>query len=371
MKYRALWGAAIAGLAIHSLGLGWDVYRHSSDSTLAQREDVLSLGNPSHLMIVVGMAIVAASLLGMAALWMNDRKLGGTGLAGLMVRGISLPVISVAAAGSIWLASTAEDSGHEHGLMAHEHAPGTPEEHPHDALAADAADPNSADAIVARIAGTPLAGAGGEGHTHPAATTAAVDNPMGEGENHTHGTEVNVTAEQMIAAGQFANEVKEKTAQFKDIRAAMAAGYVQITPDLPGIAAHFYRADLANDGIELDADLPETLLYSKRMDGNWKLVGVMFMAEEVSDIPPQYFGALDVWHRHENLCFTAGAAVRTTKSAAECVAGVFVAKTAYQMHVWVEPGGNGVFAHDYAPIAPGAFPGAAVPAASELRVQAR
>ena len=57
-------------------------------------------------------------------------------------------------------------------------------------------------------------------------------------------------------------------------------------------------------------------------------------------------------------------------SAAECVGGSFSARGAYQMHVWTEPGG-GVFAHDYAPISPGAFPAATRPAATELRVQAR
>ena len=92
MKYRMLWAGAAAGLAIHFLGLGWDVYRHSSDSTLAQRESVLALSNPSHLMIVVGMAIVAAALLGMAAVWMSDHEVGGAGLSGVMLRGVALPV---------------------------------------------------------------------------------------------------------------------------------------------------------------------------------------------------------------------------------------------------------------------------------------
>jgi hypothetical protein len=175
----------------------------------------------------------------------------------------------------------------------------------------------------------------------------------------------------MVAAGQFALEVKEKTAKFKDVRAALADGYIQVTQDLPGIAAHFVRLDYGNDGHEMNPERPEVLLYSKRLDGNWRLVGAMFMQEGRSDTPPQYFGGLDVWHRHTNLCFLAGARVKTAASAAECVGGVFQATGAYQMHVWVEPGGTGVFAHDYAPIAPGAFPAATLPAASELRVQAR
>ncbi|MEO8539415.1 MAG: hypothetical protein ABI577_06710 [bacterium] len=362
MKYRLLWAGAAAGVAIHFTGLGWDVYRHSHDSTLATRENILSLANPSHLMIVVGMAIVAASLLGMAACWMNDRQFGGGGLVGGTLRSVALPVIAVAAGGSIWLASTAEDSSHSHS-----HADAAAAAHTH------AADGSEIPVAVAATTGGTDATAD---HTHTAATTSSTstgsaDETMGEGNAHTHGTEVPATADQLVAAGTFANEVKVKTAKYADVRDAMAAGYVQITQDLPGIAAHFIRLDYQHDGHELDADYPEVLLYSKRLDGNWTLIGAMFMAETVSDTPPSYFGPLDVWHRHENLCFTAGSQVRTTANAAECKGGVFVKSTAYQMHVWVTPSAGGVFAHDFAPISPGAFPPATRPAAEDFRVQAR
>lgn len=365
MKYRLLWGGAVAGLAIHLLGLGWDVYRHSSDSTLAQREDVLSLGNPSHLMIVVGMAIVAVSLLGMAATWMNERNFGGAGRPGTVVRGISLPVISIVAAGSVWLASTAEDGSHDHGEMAHEHAPGTPDDHEHSTGPGTQEAPVFA-ALLGKAGSTAT-----DGHPHPSTGASSdADDAMSEANKHTHGVEVQVTAEQLVAAGQFASEVKLKTAKYADVRDALAAGYLQVTQDLPGIAAHFVRLDYRTDGHEMDPERPEVLLYTKRLDGNWRLVGAMFMAETVSETPPSYFGALDVWHRHDNLCFLPGARVKTVASAAECVGGSFSARGAYQMHVWTEPGG-GVFAHDYAPISPGAFPAATQPAATELRVQAR
>lgn len=356
MKYRILWGTAAAGVAVHFSGLGWDVYRHSHDSTLASRESVLSLANPSHLMIVVGMAIVAASLLGMAAVWMSDRQFGGTGLAGGLLRSTALPVIAMAAGGSIWLASQAEDSGHSHSESV--------ADHPHAADGSELVTTTTGDAPGATTAD----------HPHPqtaASTTGSADDAMGEGNAHTHGTEVPASAEQMVAAGQFAQAVKVKTAKYADVRDAMAAGYVQITQDLPGIAAHFIRLDYQHDGHELDADYPEVLLYTKRMTGNWQLVGAMFLAETQSDTPPSYFGPLDVWHRHENLCFIAGAQVRTASGAADCRNGLFVPATAYQMHVWVVPGGTGVFAHDFAPIAPGAFAGATRPAAEDFRVQAR
>jgi hypothetical protein len=309
------------------------------------------------------MSIVAAALLGMAAGWMNDRRLGGNGLPGLALRGVALPVIASVSAGSIWLASQAEDSSHDHSdLAAHDHAPGTPDDHVH-----DISGPGTQDAVpfLAVRSGSVAA----DGHSH--ATDGSADDPMGEGNKHTHGVEVNVTGDQLLAAAKFAEDVKEKTAKFADVRDALADGYLQVTQDLPGIAAHFVRLDYLRDGHEMDSDRPEVLLYTKRLDGNWRLVGAMFMQEGVSDTPPSYFGALDVWHRHENLCYLPGARVKTAASAADCIGGTFQARGAYQMHVWVAPGGTGIFAHDYAPITPGAFPPATLPAASELRVQAR
>ncbi len=357
MKYRILWGAACAGLVIHLSGLAWDAYRNSGDSILSQRENGLKLGSPGDLMIVLGMAIVAASTLGVAALWANDRQLGGSSRRAAVMRGLALPLISIIVGGSVWLTTNADEPTPKVVELVMEHFP-------------EKTAPIDASSNGAALVGATTAT---EDHVHPTtnSSTSVAADPLAEGDAHSHGNEVPATAEQLLAAGNFALEVKAKTEKYADIREAMAAGYVQITQDLPGIAAHFIRGDYQHDGHELDADYPETLLYTKRLDGEWQLVGVMFLAETVSDTPPSYFGPLDVWHRHENLCFVAGGRVSVTASAAECKGGLFVKQTAYQMHVWVAPGGAGVFSHDFEPISPGAFPGATLPAASELRAQAR
>ncbi|MGE3075918.1 MAG: hypothetical protein AB7N24_08535 [Dehalococcoidia bacterium] len=356
MKYRMLWATACAGLVIHLAGLTWDVYRNSGDTILTQRSSGLSLGSPGDLMIVLGMAIVAASILGMAAIWANDRQLGGSSRQAAVLRGLALPVISIVVGGSVWLATNADEPAPKVVELVMEHLSETTP------VAVGASGDAS---LVGATTST-------EDHVHTTNSSAdASSDPLGEGSSHSHGNEVPATAEQLLAAGNFAVEVKTKTEKYNDIRVAMADGYVQITQDLPGIAAHFIRVDYQHDGHEMDPDYPETLLYTKRLDGEWRLVGVMFIAEKVSDTPPSYFGPLDVWHRHENLCFVAGGRVTVTASAAECRGGLFVKETAYQMHVWVAPGGTGVFAHDFEPITPGAFPGATLPAASELRVQAR
>ncbi|WP_322818546.1 hypothetical protein [Tepidiforma sp.] len=344
MHYRMLWAGAMTGLALHLAGLGWDVYRHSHDATLAQREDVLSLTNPSHLMIVGGTALMAAALFGIAVAWMQERRIGGEGTAGVFLRAAGLPVVGIAAAGAIWLASQANTDTHVHDFP-HDHASAT------DGL----------------VRSPDHAGVPESAHSHPASTDEAA--AMGEGSAHHHHAEVPVTAEQLLAASQFVAKLEGSLQPYEDVRAAMADGYIQITQDLPGIAAHFLRPDYLRDGRQMDPEHPEVLLYTKRLDGSWRLVGAMFLAEGVTEEPPSYFGPLDAWHYHENLCFV-GSAVRVTSSQAECP-GLFTARTPWQLHVWTVPTTGGVFAHDMPEISPGAYPGAVLPAAQELRAQAR
>jgi hypothetical protein len=145
----------------------------------------------------------------------------------------------------------------------------------------------------------------------------------------------------------------------------MADGYAQITPDLPGIAAHFINGRYNSDREIMNPAEPEILLYPSAWTARGASWGHVQQRGRDRDAA-LLFGPLDVWHRHENLCFTAGAQVSVKASASECVGGVFVKTTAWNLHVWTAPGAAGVFAHDFAPITPGAFPGASRPAAQDL-----
>jgi hypothetical protein len=52
-------GLASIGTALQLVGLSWDALLHHFDSELAAREEVVSLGNPSHLLVVLGLALTA------------------------------------------------------------------------------------------------------------------------------------------------------------------------------------------------------------------------------------------------------------------------------------------------------------------------
>lgn len=340
-RYTLLWGMALAGLALHLVGLGWDAYLHSRDATLAAREGVFTLSNPGHLLVLLGMAVMASSIVGVAMVWMLERP--ATGRPILIARLAALPVVVLFGAASVWMLSLAEDTTHDHSTMDHD-------------------DP----ALVAS------ATQGQEDHAHapsasqaqsPSAAASAVS--VQQGGPHIHGTEVAVTPAQLAAAANFYSAVKTASEKYEDIRVAMANGYIQVTQDLPAIAAHFVNLAYNADGITMDPERPETLLYSKRVDGTWRLVGVMFSSETTTPDPPSHFGPLDAWHYHENLCFTANA-VSVRDSQAACRGGIFIRRTAWMLHVWTMPGSEGAFAHDFAPINPGTFPPALRSAAAEF-----
>ena len=356
MKYRWLWASASLGVLLNFGGLSWDIYRHVHDATLASREGVFPITDPAHILIFSGTALMVASILGVAMLWLQDRPPRSGWLADA-TRLAMFPLVGLAAAGAIWVVAVAQDTA------GHTHTDAAGQLHVPDPAVVQAISDDVADATTAA----------GTAHVHdasPAGSTAGTAADSAEGAAHEHGAEVAVSADQLAAADAFVAKVKADTAQYTDVRAAMAAGYVQITQDLPGIAAHFEKPAYLSDGDIMDPAKPEFLLYTKRMSGEWQFVGVMFYSEQVTDNPPSFFGPLDAWHLHTDLCFTAGAQVATVADASQCK-GLFVAKTAWQLHVWVLPNTNGVFAHDFAPIDPGGYPPADRPAAQDLNLVAK
>jgi len=322
-----LFAALAVGLASHLAGLA--LYARNDT------REPFDASQPADLLIVAGIALAAGSLAALAILW--RLRVSASSREAAVLRTAAVPAVALIAAGAVWLASGVFGDGRDVDTIAvaqqqHESAP---------------------EAVQ-----TPV-----ETHADHSATPVAA---AGQGEPHTHTAEVAVTADDLAAASALVAALKAHVAPYEDIAAALSDGYVQITQDLEAIAAHFVRMDYLDDGHELDPERPEFLLYSKRLDGSWRLLGVMFYAEEDSDEPPSYFGALDAWHYHEKLCFTV-MGVRVAENAAACAGGQFVEKTRWQLHAWTLDGATGVFAHDYAPITPGAFPAAIRSAAAELR----
>ena len=77
------------------------------------------------------------------------------------------------------------------------------------------------------------------------------------------------------------NKVRTATAKFKDITAALAAGFAQATPcvsgpDFGAMGVHFVLGSRINAGT-LNATEPEALIYEPLPNGAFRLVGVEFI----------------------------------------------------------------------------------------------
>jgi hypothetical protein len=77
------------------------------------------------------------------------------------------------------------------------------------------------------------------------------------------------------------NKVHKATAQFRDINAALAAGFAQATPcvsgpDFGAMGVHFVLGSRINAGT-LNATEPEALIYEPQANGSFRLVGVEFI----------------------------------------------------------------------------------------------
>ena len=137
---------------------------------------------------------------------------------------------------------------------------------------------------------------------------------------------------------QVAGTVIPKMATAAD---AMKAGYMQVTPYVPGIGAHYLKVDLLT-GDGFNAAKPEMLLYNGN-EPTSKLIGLSYGV--LSDKAPAGFtGPNDMWHVHPSLCIVGNLVVgpdSTPESLCDSVGGhkgMPFGKPMWMTHLWQVPG---------------------------------
>jgi hypothetical protein len=101
------------------------------------------------------------------------------------------------------------------------------------------------------------------------------------------------------------------------------------------------------DGITLDPERPEYLMYYALEDGSFALTGFMFLVDALESRGPQLAGPLSIWHYHlwkTKRCFvqgmlTAGSADRN----GNCERGVGSHRSPEMLHVWLIDNPRGIF----------------------------
>ncbi len=159
------------------------------------------------------------------------------------------------------------------------------------------------------------------------------------------------TIRQSAAAGKLVADLRAGIAQYRNVNAAIRAGYQPMTP-LNWPLVEWVNPRFTNAGRVLDVRRPERLMFVSA-PGGLMLAGAMFVLPDHAS-PPSIAGAH--WHRHLDLCYLAtDTIVGTNGYGAPCPAGSTARPTPLMLHVWIVPNPQGAFADDLTPTAIGAL----------------
>ncbi|MGQ0714388.1 MAG: hypothetical protein ACT4PJ_11755 [Gemmatimonadaceae bacterium] len=107
-------------------------------------------------------------------------------------------------------------------------------------------------------------------------------------------------------ASEVLRDLREGIDEYRDYRKAIEDGYRIFLPNVPMKVYHFtnYRRAFW-EGRSFDASKPSSLLYERRSDGGYTLVGAMYVAGK--DATPDELHArvplsMAQWHAHVNIC---------------------------------------------------------------------
>jgi len=191
-------------------------------------------------------------------------------------------------------------------------------------------------AVVGAIGFTTLAGWGG------AVVAGIGGEKVGEtplpgvllpvGENRTP------TASERRVAERFYERTVAGIAKYKDVSVAAADGYQ--VGNMVGSQFHAENPERKSDGVILDPDRPETLVYEPTPDGPI-LLGALYEMESTGEPGPMFAGPIAVWHAHDHICF---GSIPVTITGFESPLGacplgsLSIPITNEMMHVWTVPG---------------------------------
>lgn len=173
--------------------------------------------------------------------------------------------------------------------------------------------------------------------------TWSADNTLEAENGHSHGPQPWVPITNAAQQRAFQEQTAASASvipKYPTAADALAAGYTQVTPYVPGIAAHYLNFRLTDRTFE--AGKPEFLLYNGNRTTS-RIVGVSYAMFGDEPGPADGFvGSNDTWHEHPSLC-TLGAMVvgpdHTPDALCESVgAHKLRGNPLWMMHIWQVPG---------------------------------
>jgi hypothetical protein len=164
------------------------------------------------------------------------------------------------------------------------------------------------------------------------------------------GCAASVTASQQIKAVQYVQATTESAAQFANPLAALAAGYVAVSPANYPVVTYVNPTIVAANAAAKRALNPKDidgLVYAKTPDGTEVLAAAMYILPSTVTKVPMPFGALVQWHERTNTC---GTLTSTSSSPYDvtgvmpCASGTVQRATPYTTMVWQVPVAGGPLA---------------------------
>ncbi|WP_238011057.1 hypothetical protein KZZ52_12845 [Dactylosporangium sp. AC04546] len=147
------------------------------------------------------------------------------------------------------------------------------------------------------------------------------------------------TAAQLAAARDLAEQTRAATAPYRELAAALAAGYRPAGP-AEGPQVHFDHKGHQADGRTLDPQAPEQLVYAVRGD-RALLLGVVYQVPVAGAPGPAIGGTSTRWHAHDVCVGLLPPGFGVVSPYGGCPPLTISVTAAEMMHVWVvdPPGG--------------------------------
>jgi len=270
---------------------------------------------------------LAALLAGLSMLLAGMAALGDVPLRG------RAPIGALGAVALLALAVPAVAAEHGHG-PSHEHSGG------HDTAAAshhDEATGASHDDAHAAAHEDATGAAEAEGHRDHATAH--------EGGSVISLTDPRVSEQQRQAAQELIDTTVQGMSRFTDVASVQAAGYVSIGDGVTGWE-HFIHVGYLADGVDMDPNRIESVVFKVYPDGTRQLASAMYIlgfGATMADVP-DIAGELTTWHDHQDLCFAGVRVTGRVQPDGSCPRGGSLRPTAPMLHVWLIPHRCGPFA---------------------------
>jgi hypothetical protein len=156
------------------------------------------------------------------------------------------------------------------------------------------------------------------------------------------------TFSDQINAEQYVQTTSQEVASYADPSAALAAGYVAVSPmDYP--VAYYVNPQIvaANAAAKrsLDPNHIDGLAYATTPTGKHVLAAAFYLLPSTVDTPPMPYGSLVQWHQRTGVCSPSGSSSApgglSISGSPPCTTGSLTSATPYMTMVWQVPVAGG------------------------------